>query len=327
MPAKIRFTTFNCENLFNRYALLDEPWENRDYEKLVMAVGVVSVASREGDLVSYETTATQRNNTAAAILDSEPDVLVVQEVENLHTLRNFNHEYLDDYFDQMVLIDGNDPRGIDVGVLVRRAAGTVIGVRSHIDDELQGRSVVRSANRGFGYLAKGAVFSRDCLEVDIDVAGTVITVLANHLKAQDGTPASVRRRLTQSQAVASIVSANVAAGRFPIVMGDLNYDPAKAGHRDDGSLSPIVAHAQLADPFAALSAAEQWTHFYESGKDVSRLDYILPDARLTVRGNPTVVRKGLSTKCKAYTGPRYPTIGPKHTEASDHCPVTIEIEV
>src|SRR5262249_50401336 len=129
--ANVHITTFNVENLFNRYALLDEPWENRDYEKMVMAVGLVSVASREGDLVSYATTEIQRNNTAQAILDSHPDILAVQEVENLYTLRNFNEQYLDNYFDRMVLIDGNDPRGIDVGVLLRGGFdGRIVAMRS-----------------------------------------------------------------------------------------------------------------------------------------------------------------------------------------------------
>src|SRR5262245_3814142 len=30
---KLKLTTFNLENLFNRYAILDTPWEERDYEK------------------------------------------------------------------------------------------------------------------------------------------------------------------------------------------------------------------------------------------------------------------------------------------------------
>jgi hypothetical protein len=90
------------------------------YEKLVQATGVVSIAGRDGSLVSYDTTHVQRNNTAEVILANEPDILLVCEVENIHTLRIFNNEYLSDYFDQIVLLDGNDPRGIDIGVLVRK---------------------------------------------------------------------------------------------------------------------------------------------------------------------------------------------------------------
>jgi endonuclease/exonuclease/phosphatase family metal-dependent hydrolase len=110
-------------------------------------------------------------------------------------------------------------------------------------------------------------------------------------------------------------------------LGDLNYDSAKAGPNDDGSLGPLLQHPDLTDPFDKLDAKERWTHFYESGKEVSRLDYILLDKRLKMVGKPAIVRKGLSIKCKQYTGPRYPTVGPKNTEASDHCPVTVVLEV
>ena len=86
MPHKIRITSFNVENLFNRYAMLDIPWTGRDYEKLVQAVGLVTIASRAGDLVSYETTNIQRNNTAEAILENAPDVLALMEIENIYSL-------------------------------------------------------------------------------------------------------------------------------------------------------------------------------------------------------------------------------------------------
>ena len=48
---KVTVTTFDVENFFNRYAFLNRPWEERDYEKFVQAVGLASVASRAGDLV------------------------------------------------------------------------------------------------------------------------------------------------------------------------------------------------------------------------------------------------------------------------------------
>jgi endonuclease/exonuclease/phosphatase family metal-dependent hydrolase len=298
--ANVHITTFNVENLFNRYALLDEPWENRNYEKLVMAVGLVSVASRAGDLVSYSTTEIQRNNTAQAILDSQPDILAVQEVENLYTLRNFNEQYLDNYFDRMMRI---------------------VALRSHVDEAVPGATVRRSSVRNFGYLAEGALFSRDCLEIDIAIGEKVLTLLTNHFKAQDGDPKSVKRRRSQAERVAKLVQESVEAGRVPVVLGDLNAPPAV-----DGSLDPLLKLPGLADPVSSLPAKEQWTHYYTPKKEISRLDYILTHTELEVV-DAKIVRKGLTKKCKQYTGERYATIGMEHTEASDHCPLTITVKV
>jgi endonuclease/exonuclease/phosphatase family metal-dependent hydrolase len=319
---KLKITTFNLENLFNRYAMLDMPWEDRNYEKVVSAIGLVSIASREGDLVSYETTAIQRNNTAQAILDSEPDILAVQEIENIYTLRNFNTQYLDGYFDRMLSIDGNDPRGIDVGICLRAGLkATITAVRTHVDEPQKGKTIKRSVYEKGGYWIQGAIFSRDCLEVDVEVAGKTLTLLVNHLKAQDGTAESVKRRASQAKRVAELASTADKEGKLPIVIGDLNVDIA----RKDGSLDPLFKKGQgqvLQDPFPAGT----WTHYYSSKKSVSRLDYVLPHKSLTV-DSVDILRKGLTTKCKQYDGPRYPTIGAEHTEASDHCPTSVVLDL
>ncbi len=318
----VTITTFNVENLFNRYRLLDEPWQNRSYEKMVQAIGLVSIASRAGDLVAYATTEIQRNNTAQAILDSAPDILAVQEVENLYTLRLFNDQYLDDYFDRMILIDGNDPRGIDVGLLVRAGfKGEILEVRTHVDEPSKAGGSVKRGSNAFGYLASGALFSRDALEVDLRVGAKTLTLIANHLKAQDRGPTHVKRRKAQADRVAKLAQAAIDAKKLPIVLGDLNTDPQKT--KKDDSLSALLRKTgPLADPFPN----NDWTHYYASGKETSRLDYILPDKRLEVKSTK-IVRNGLTTKCKQYIGPRYPTVGQEHTEASDHCPVSVVIKV
>jgi endonuclease/exonuclease/phosphatase family metal-dependent hydrolase len=318
MKTTVTVATFNLENLFGRYAFLDMPWENRDYEQIVMAVGVASVASRTGDLVSYETTDIQRNNTALAVLETQPDMLAVQEVENIEALRIFNAEYLDHYFNRILLIDGNDPRGIDVGILLRDGfAGEILSVRTHVDEARPNSKVRRESRRNWGYFVDGAVFSRDCLEVDVRVGQKTLTLLVNHLKAQDGKPASVQRRKKQADRVAEIADQNVKAGRLPIVLGDLNVPPGR-----DDSLDALLKCPDLVDPLPA----DEWTHYYESKREVSRLDYILPHKSLKVL-DYKIVRSGLTTKCKRHAGARYPTIGPAHTEASDHCPVSLRIEV
>lgn len=315
----LTLTTFNVENLFNRYAALDSPWSGRSYEKFTQAVGLVSIASRAGDLVQYATTEIQRNNTAQAILDSKPDILAVQEIENIYTLRIFNDTYLDNYFDRIISIDGNDPRGIDVGLMVRKGAPVeIVAIRTHVDDaEKSGEAVRHGTRRDFGYLAAKAIFSRDCLEVDLAVGKKVVTLMVNHFKAQDGTKRSVERRTRQAQRVAGFVKAAVAAGRYPIVIGDLNVDP-----KTDKSLASLLKHPNLQDPFPDGT----WTHYYTSHKKISRLDYILPDKRLKVAGT-TIIRNGLTTKASQYSGPRYPTIGQEHTEASDHCPTSVSLDL
>ena len=327
----LRVTTFNVENLFNRYAFLDEPWGGERFETYVQAIGITSIASRKGDLVAEATTTIQRNNTALAIEAASPDVLAVMEVEDIHTLRVFNEQYLDQYFGEIILLEGNDPRGIDLGFLVRRGLeATLVGVRTHIDDPDRPDSpVLRRSIANFGYLADNALFSRDCLEVDVDVGDWALTFLVNHLKAQDsknhGKTADDRRK-KQAERVAEIAGDVVKRKRLPIVIGDLNAPNLHA------SLASLLNHPQLQDPFrneALLRPPELWTHFYDSRRQVSRLDYVLPHRDLRVKG-VEIMRRGISTKCKdraMQQVQRFPTIGPMHTEASDHCPTTVVLDL
>ncbi len=325
MGTKVRVAAFNVENLFNRYALLDQPWQGRDYEQLVMAVDLASVAGRDGSLVSYETTKIQRNNTAEVILEAEPDILVVSEVENIYTLRIFNHDYLSDFFDQIILLDGNDPRGIDVGLMLRKGfKGRVDAIRTHVDEVKPGAtgSVTRGSRRGFGYLAHKALFSRDCLEVDVAIDSNRLCVLCNHLKSQDGKPASNTRREAQADRVLALFTA-ARKNRLPLVVGDLNADVDRKSKAAQ-SIRSLVNGEGVIDTFAKIK--DRWTHFYESESSVSRLDYILVDKRLSF-GNHNIVRHGLSKRCKQHPGPRYPTVSYQHTEASDHCLLAVDLDV
>ncbi len=60
-----------------------------------------------------------------------PDVLGLQEIENLDAVRRFNEGYLGGEYPYALLIDGWDPRNIDVAVLSKLP---ILEVRSHIDD-------------------------------------------------------------------------------------------------------------------------------------------------------------------------------------------------
>lgn len=325
---ELRVSTFNLENLFNRYLFLDDPTAR--YEKQILPVGVAGF-NRFGGPAAETTTYLQRDNTARAILDSRPDVLAVQEVEDLRALRAFNEEFLDGYFDRLILLEGNDARGINVGFCVRRGCkANVVGLRTHVDELTpeaadKGWQIDRFFNVETGTIeAKNALFSRDCLEVDVEFGGVSLTFLVNHFKSQSGSKnTSDALRKMQATRVAAIVAEVKQRGRAPILMGDLNQgieQPPLLAIRD------LVSKGVLVDPFADI--VNFWTHYYVVAKETSRLDYILVDSSL--KGSiqsATVLRKGLTLKCKQYTDDRYPTVGQVGNEASDHCPVTVTLEI
>ena len=318
---QITITTFNVENLFNRFEFLDQPWDQKNDGGFDHALDAAVTAGGRERPRPYEISVIQRNNTAQAILDAAPDILAVQEIEDLHTLRIFNASFLDDYFEQMISIEGNDRRGIDVGLLLRKGLDAeILNLRTHADEAINGGHVRRS----IGYIFPEPIFSRDCLEADIQINGRPLTFLVNHFKAQDkrAAKANVTKRRRQAERVAEIALAVEQRGRLPIVLGDLNVDrhhPVIAG---DDSLTPLLNLKNLQDPFPA----DTWTHYYVPAKNTSRLDYVLPHHDLKV-AETKIGRQGLTTKCKQYSGPRYPTIGAELTEASDHCPTSVVLDL
>lgn len=331
---KLRIATFNCENLFGRYAFLDKPpaEQPKDYADKLKLVDVITFEpGRSNTLKPKVISEAQRKNTAAALLAARPDIQAVCEVENLPTLRLFNAKYLGNYFDRIVLVDGNDPRGIDVALLLRKGLKADIEcIRSHADDSVDG-GFLRTTNMldMVGRLGK-ASFSRDCLEVEIRAGAKPLTFLVNHFKAQESVagkpdPTTAKRR-GQAERAALIARRTRAAGRLPIVLGDLNKDIAAADY--DASLDPLAKSSTFVNPVKTLAAADRWTHFFASRKSVSQLDYLLLDKGLadSVRG-VEILRGGLSPKCKQFTGPRLGTIAQDRLEASDHCPLVVELDV
>ena len=109
MP-KIRIATFNCENLFARFKFN----KNVDPEKAVKEGFDINMLSFE--LLSE----TEKKLTAKAIIALDADVIALQEIENLDVLKRFRSDRLKSMkYTFCMLVDGNDPREIDVAVLSR----------------------------------------------------------------------------------------------------------------------------------------------------------------------------------------------------------------
>jgi len=199
-------------------------------------------------------------NTARVLKAVNPDVCAVVEVEDRTTLDRFAAERLvwtknrnKQRYRYNMLVDGNDRRGIDVGLLSKYPIG---GVWSHIDDK-------KGTSR---------IFSRDCPEMQVELPnGQVLWMVINHLKSKGyGRPATNNaRRKRQATRLAEIMGQYDLAQDLVVVAGDLNDTP------DSDPLSPLMGLADLHDVLGWKfpEVKDRWTYSYR-GKN-SQLDYLL----------------------------------------------------
>jgi endonuclease/exonuclease/phosphatase family metal-dependent hydrolase len=209
-----------------------------------------------------------------------------------------------------MLIDGNDDRGIDVGLLTR-TPHAIERMRSHVDD------------RGAG---GGVIFSRDCPEYEISVPGAhPILVLVNHLKSKGyGPPAqSTARRLLQAQRVKAIYDERRAEGWTRLaVVGDLNDVP------NSDALAPLLQHTDLRD----ASDHPSFTHDARTGTfgtTNDKIDYLLLAPALFDR-----LQRGGINREGVWHGPRvknpWPmldTLQRPEQAASDHAAIWADLDV
>ena len=156
-------------------------------------------------------------NTGRVLKEVNADILAVIEAENRIALKQFSDFVLNQLdgvpYENVMLIDGNDDRGIDVGIMTRQGFNIEL-MRSHINDK--------------GADGK-AVFSRDCPEYCVRTPqGEEIWVLPNHFKSKFGgnDPASQNKRLVQAARTSEIYNRLFADDKTNVVvLGDLNDTP------------------------------------------------------------------------------------------------------
>lgn len=294
------------------------------------AGGAVIVARGRGDWVGWcdlvrdAVDAEAMVNTARVIRDVAADVLAVVEAESRPVLKRF-HALLSarlgvaEVYRHIMLVDGNDDRGIDVGLATR--AGYPIGpVLSHVDLLLPGGE---------------PVFSRDCPQYEVMTPqGVPLIVLPNHFKSKFGGNdlPSRAKRLAQARAVAAIYAGLRAAGReHVVVLGDLNDTP------DSAELQPLVqgtdlrdisTHPAFADFEFLAGNGQRGIGTFSLGNDDSKIDYILLSPALydRVRGGG-IFRKGAWPGVRPARWAVYPELTAPHQAASDHHAVFADIDL
>lgn len=292
---------------------IDEPYKKEKYftineikGKLYSATGgtiTLKAAGREDWLGFVEFTKVRTRDAAvvntARVLDAvDADIVCTVEVDNRLALRNFaelvEREFEKTYKHSM-LIDGNDERGIDVGLLSRYS---ITNICSHVDDEYEGSD-------GKPY----KIFSRDCAEYTVALdEGTEVHLLCNHFKSKGygSQQTSNARRRRQAGRVAELLERYDLQTDYVVVAGDFNDTP------ESDPLSPLRSVPFLRDVLDWSGySGERGT--YHSGRQ--QIDYLLVSQPLFDAINEVgIERRGIFKRGNH----SFPEVTSKATQASDH---------
>jgi endonuclease/exonuclease/phosphatase family metal-dependent hydrolase len=237
-------------------------------------------------------------NTGRVVAETNADIQVCVEIENRPTLLRFNEQVLGTQFDKayphVMVIDGNDERGIDVGILSRFP---LVSVTSHVDD------LNPNGER---------TFSRDCPEYVIQLPNNRrILVLPNHFKSKRGgnTPAMIARRKAQADRAHAIAVAGLEATDLVLVAGDLNDTP-------NSPAFPALFQDGFVDVQDHPSYPTVRPGTFGTGTAGNKIDYLIMSPNLrALLTNTGIERRG---SFHPLTFPHFDTVTGANDEASDH---------
>jgi endonuclease/exonuclease/phosphatase family metal-dependent hydrolase len=230
----------------------------------------------------------KREAVAAVLKELDPDTAVLQEVEHLSVLEDLNRNELAGAYPHLALVEGNDPRGIDVGVLSKIPFENVV---SHVDDRF-----TKVGTQGPVY-----VFVRDCLEIHLRRGGRHVVLLAIHFRSKSP-PDDADKRLAEAQrsrAIADAIAADDPTAAIA-VLGDFNDLPGSP---------PFLAVAgsgegAFDDVASTVPEADRWT--FDFNGQLELIDHQMANPILRAMLDPGSVQLLHSAAAEA---------------ASDHAPI------
>lgn len=322
----VRVATFNLNNLFSRFNFQGEigaiPPEGTGGITLTFEQHHFAARTFAGRLVKTKDSADTHEIAKRITEIINADVLAVQEVEHIEILREFNREHLGNLYPHIALVEGNDRRLIDVGILSKLPIGAIISHQTAVHPDVPNRRV----------------FSRDLLQVEIlhNNGKKLFTLYNTHLKSHFVAPGedpiqgainANNSRKRQAEMISRILTKMERPnGRF-ILVGDMNDPP------DSEFLAPMLSAnnqplinalenpsetrpAKAETPGQGLGPqSKAWTHrFNPPGEEPPRyelFDHIWVSPSLAGKFlNPTIDRRT------------------KHTgDGSDHDPAWIDLDL
>lgn len=264
-PEPLTIMNWNVRNLFN---------DSKD--STITDEIIVSTATYQNKLGLIAETINKQN----------PDIVVLQEVENLKILGDLDTGHLFGHYPHRALIDANDPRGIDVGVISKYPFDSVV---SHKDDSF----VLEETNKQYRY-------ARDCLELHLTFNQRPLALLGVHYISKSS-PNNDDKRVAEARytrAIANdLMAANARLG--VIILGDFNDTPGSIPYDATAGAEPSL----FVDATEQVASADRWTYQYQGAHEL--IDHQFGSPRLA----------GMVTKVVIDHSSAY--------EASDHAPVIV----
>jgi len=332
---RLRIVEFNVENLF---ILLDHyNGQNLD-----------SVSEKDWRRFSASTTPNkplqQVKELARAVLELNPDILMMCEVGGRESLANFSRMFLRDRYAPH-LLEGNSDRGIDLGYLIKRDLGFTYDLLSH-----KHRSIdflypheKQSLESGYHHLRSARVashrFSRDVLELRVyedPSQPPALVLLLVHLKSQLDRnrvdPGGRDRRRAELNKLVHIYQEihDEFGGRAPVILGG-DFNGVAGWPSPDEEFKALYDGTHLRDALeiAGVPRDERFTHqqLHRNRPGVNRqLDYIFVPPELAPRVNrdETWVFRYRDEMGMTQIIPR--NLNEKRLLPSDHYPVVLTLD-
>jgi endonuclease/exonuclease/phosphatase family metal-dependent hydrolase len=287
--------------------------------------GLVVVANGRGDWIGWLDLKMEAVNelstrmTAKVINEIGADVIALVEADSRPSLVKFHDDVLTlptptlphvVPYDHIMLIDGNDDRGIDVSLMARGGFHIDL-IRSHVDDEKNG-------NR---------IFSRDCAEYHLTTpANDRLIVLVNHFKSKGfgSQSANNAKRKAQAERVKAIYEDLRNGGASNVaVVGDFNDTPSS------NPLAPLLQGTDLKDISLHPNFDDQGRPgTFGNGTASNKIDYILLSAPLFAKATGgSIFRMGVWGGTNGTLFPHFPEITKAVEAASDHAAIIADIQL
>lgn len=245
--------TFNAENF---YLLLDRDYSNEEFAALTDE----QVQLMNASIFNPNKLLAKIAEVGRIIRERDFDLVAMVEVGGLETLRNFNRYYLDDAYD-CYLHEENSKRGIFVGALLKKGRFGRIRARN-----------------------VPGIFSRNLLELKLDMGGAEMSVYVLHLKSQASSENGIEIRVAEVKQLCRMLP-----GKRCIVMGDFNGILIPGMHQFEFEPFLELPYRDVLEAMG-VEPAERVTHYYFAPEPhFNQLDYIFCSNDVQILDGGTIV--------------------------------------